>query len=134
MPSDWVRTGKHKLIADSQRNILQDKVRQMLKEDAFNLNSSLRKEQWYSITRQIYAAVAASKCAARVDIFNGNYGLHRGIASGLLALLITVVFIDWTAWRFEVFLVLLFVMAIYRMNRFAVYYGRELFVQFLHLG
>ena len=133
MPTDLVRTGKRNLIADAQRKLLQDKVRQMLENNAFVLNAILPEKQWYSITRQIYAAVDADKRAARVDIFNGNYGLHRGIASGLLVLMVTVAFVDWQAWRVESFLLILFAFAIYRMNRFAVHYGRELFVQFLEI-
>lgn len=130
MPTDWVRTGKNNLIADDQRKLLQDKVRHMLKDTAFELKATLSAKQWYSITRQIYAMLDADK-RARVDIFNGNYGLHRGIASGLLVLLVMVTFVDWQAWRIELLLSLLFGMAIYRMNRFAIHYGRELFVQFL---
>ncbi len=130
MPTDWVRTEKNNLIADAQRKLLRDKVRQMLKDTAFELNAIFPERQWYSITRQIYAKLDADK-RARVDIFNGNYGLHRGIASGLLVLLLMVIFKDWQAWRIEFALVVLFGLAIYRMHRFAIHYGRELFVQFL---
>lgn len=130
MPTDWIRTGKKNVIADTQRKLLQDMVRKMLRDTAFELDATLPEKQWYSITRQIYAKLDVDK-RARVDIFNGNYGLHRGIASGLLVLLVMVIFKDWQAWRIEFAMVVLFGLAIYRMNRFAIHYGRELFVQFL---
>ena len=134
MPTDWVRTEKHNLIADSQRKLLQGHIRKILTNNTFEINSSLEARHWYSITRQIYAILAANNHEARIDIFNGNYGLCRGIASSLLVLLFAVVFTNWQAWKVELILVILFSMSIYRMNRFAVHYGRELFVQFLQIN
>lgn len=133
MPTDWVRTEKHNLIADSQRKLLQEHVRQILGNNTFEINSSLEAKHWYSITRQIYAIVSANNHSTRIDVFNGNYGLCRGIASSLLVLLFAVIFTNWQAWKVELIFVILLGMAIYRMNRFAVHYSRELFVQFLQI-
>ncbi len=133
MPSDWVRSGKRNLIADKQHALLQDRVRQMLKSDTFELKSTLDANNWYAVTRQVYAAVASANRATRVDVFNGNYGLHRGIASSLLVLLFMVTIADWQNWKYEGLIVVLFAMAIYRMNRFGMHYGRELFIQFIQL-
>jgi hypothetical protein len=133
MPSDWVRSGKYMLIADKQHTLLQDCVRQMLKSETFELNSTLDANNWYAITRQVYAAVASANRATRLDVFNGNYGLHRGIASSLLVLLFMVTIVDWQNWKYEGLIVVLIAMAIYRMNRFGMHYGRELFIQFVQL-
>ncbi len=133
-PTDWIRSGKHDLIASSQRELLQNRVRQMMGNNLFELNASLGVGQWYSIVRQIYAAVAAADRAKRVDVFNGNYGLCRGIASSLLVILIAFTIMNWGAWKVMLILAVLFCVAIYRMHRFGVHYGRELFVQFLQLS
>ena len=104
----------------------------MLHDPASNL-AKYDKGQWYSITRQVYAAVSAAGRATRVDIFNGNYGLCRGIAAGFLALLVWSVIVNWRLWQVEVGLVILISLAIYRMHRFGVRYARELFVRYLQL-
>lgn len=132
-PTDWVRLGKRKIIADTQYTVLQERVRKLLNNNELKLNSALDPNEWYAITRQIYSAVASANRAVRVDIFNGNYGLHRGIASSLLVLLFMVIITEWQNWRFELFVVVLFAMAVYRMNRFGIHYGRELFIQFIGL-
>lgn len=130
MPTDWVRSGKHALIAESQRNLIRERICIMLNNSSFDLSATDTKH-WYSITRQIYAAVSAAGRAARVDIFNGNYGLCRGIAAGFLLLLAGSIIVNWRAWQIETVLVILIAFSIYRMHRFGVRYGRELFVQFL---
>jgi hypothetical protein len=133
MPTDWVRTGRHELVADPQVAQVHRSVRLMLDAQGLDV-SSLNKSQWYSVIRQVYAAVSSGGRAARVDIFNGNYGLCRGIAAGFLVLLAWAVFVDWRAWKIELVLVIVVAIAIYRMHRFGVHYGRELVVQFLQLS
>ncbi|MBL8809844.1 MAG: hypothetical protein JNM43_06665, partial [Planctomycetaceae bacterium] len=88
---------------------------------------------WYGITRQIYAAVSAAGRAGRVDTFNGNYGLNRGLAASLLTIAILVLFTGRSNWPYSVGLLLGAIAALYRMHRFARHYARELFVQFLQL-
>ncbi len=132
MPTDWVRSGKHEIIAPSQRTMLEGRVRLSVSDPAFALSNATAK-QWYAITRQVYAAVEAAKQNNRVDIFNGNYGLCRGIAAGLIVLLVASAIMHWRAWKVEVILAVLISLAIYRMHRFAVRYAREVFVQYLQL-
>jgi hypothetical protein len=132
MPTDWIRTGKHDLVAKAQRDQIQQRAQAMLNDPSFDL-SAVGKKHWYAVTRQIYASISAGTRASRVDIFNGNYGLCRGIAAGLLVLLLAAAIVDWQAWKLEIALGILFATAIYRMHRFGVHYGRELFVQFLVL-
>jgi hypothetical protein len=130
-PTDWVRSGKHKIVSAQQHALLQDRVRQIIDDNSFNLDSSVGKNQWHAITRQLYAAVEAANKAKRVDVFNGNYGLCRGIATSLLTILCFLSIIDWGEWKVMLILAALFFIAIYRMRRFGIHYGRELFVQCL---
>jgi hypothetical protein len=94
----------------------------------------MSKRDWYSITRQVYAEVAARSSNSRVDIFNGNYGLTRGIASALLIGLVLLLIVHgFTYWQIILALLVGIGVALYRMHRFGILYARELFVQFLQL-
>lgn len=131
-PTDRVRAGKRNLLAPAQRTILVPRLQKML--DAPGLSFvDIDKKSWDAITRQVYAAVAKAKQNGRIDTFNGVYGLCRGVAAGFLVLLVFQLISNWKAWKIEMLLLVLFGLAIYRMHRFAVHYGRELFVQFLEL-
>lgn len=133
MPTDWVRTQKHSLIADAQRQTLQTNLSSKLGLQT-NIDPTMKAGAWFSITRQIYAEVAAQSRASRVDTFNGNYGLNRGIASGLLVGLVLLLFVHGLVYWQIAFIILVSAgVALYRMHRFGVRYARELFVQFLQL-
>jgi hypothetical protein len=134
MPTDWIRTREHHLLAEQQIQALQAKLSSELKVqttiDAVNLSSGA----WYSITRQIYAAVAAQSRNNRVDIFNGNYGLNRGIASALLIGFVLLLFVHGLVyWQIGLLILVSAGVALYRTYRFGVRYARELSVQFLQL-
>ncbi len=133
MPSDWPRSGAHQLISDIQRESLQQRVRQMFGKDDFEIGPSIDAKEWFPITRQIYAAVAANGKASRIDVFNGNYGFNRGIAASMLTLLVMMLIAHGLAYKIELTLLALTGIALYRMHRFGVHYGRELFVQFLQV-
>lgn len=133
MPTDWVRTTKRELLAPVQVTLLEARVQRMLGEPARKL-AELGKGEWYSVTRQIYAAVAAAGYSARIDTFNGNYGLCRGIAAALVAIAIIVLAANWREWLISLLLLAGAAVAIYRMHRFGVHYGREMFVQFLSVA
>ena len=86
---------------------------------------------WWPISRQIYADVAKNGKPDRIDTFNGNYGLNRGLAAATFALA-CVAAIHWK-WLVALGLLVLTALYGYRAYRFGVYYGRELFLQFLVL-
>lgn len=132
MPTDWVRSAKHDLIATHQRELVQDRVQKMMCSQDFAY-SSVDAKQWYSITRQVYAAVSSAERGKRVDKFNGNYGQHRGLAAGFLVLLVSSTVLAYQPWKVCAVLAILTALAIYRMHRFGKLYGRELFIQFLEL-
>lgn len=67
----------------------------------------------------------------RIETFNGNYGLNRGLSASCMALaLVAATQVQWTV--VIGFLVLAAVFA-YRAYRFGVHYARELYIQFLVL-
>jgi len=100
-------------------------------EDPFELH----KKSWMAVVRQIDAAVQPAERRKRIETFNGNYGLNRGIAASLSALaILTLVSRGCEAWLPALLLVIGGCVAVYRMDRFGRHYGRELFVQFLSVG
>lgn len=131
MPTDWARSGAHHLLSSGQIEQVQEGVRRTLDQQDFRLEPSMSAREWYAIVRQIYAAVQKAGAAARVDIFNGNYGLCRGLAASFLALIPSIALIDWPGWGVAALLVAGAGVALYRMHRFGVHYGREVLVQFL---
>jgi hypothetical protein len=138
MPTDWVRTHKkHEryLISDQQIDSLEKQMQSKLKlTEPFIFSDDLTKKNWTGITRQIYAAVQAGGRSQRIDTFNGNYGLFRGIASAFLAALILLLVENGlTYWKISLLLVTGIAIAVFRMDRFGKYYAREVFIQFLQL-
>lgn len=132
MPSDWVRGKPNSLLAPAQVKALETDAQQRLGFKDLNI-AGLTAAQWYAVTRQIHAEIASAGRANRVEIFNGNYGLNRGLAAALFAVaLATIIF---QPWRTEIAVVAFLAgcLALYRMHRFARHYARELFVQFLQL-
>jgi hypothetical protein len=134
MPTDWIRTRAHHLLADPQTQALQAKLSSELNIQTTIDAATLTSGAWFSITRQIYSAVAAQSRNNRVDIFNGNYGLNRGIAASLLVGIVLLLFVHGLMyWQIVLLILMSAGVALYRMYRFGVRYARELFVQFLQL-
>jgi len=86
---------------------------------------------WWPISRQIYADVAKNGKPDRIDTFNGNYGLNRGLSSACVALAIVGAFLG--QWPTAIALVVAALIYGYRAYRFGVHYGREMYLQFLVL-
>lgn len=63
----------------------------------------------------------------------GNYGLNRGIAAGLLVVVVATLLQTPINWLAVTGVGVAAALATYRMHRFARHYARELFVQFLQL-
>lgn len=135
MPSDWPRSGNHSLLSPQQIQALEHKITSVLAIELEGPVTSLDADSWFGITRQAYAAVAQAGQSDRIDRFNANYGLNRGMATSLIIIAIAILF---TAQRTQCGWMLLAaagsVVFLIRMHRFGKYYARELFVQFLQLS
>lgn len=131
MPSDWVGKGATRFLHSKQLQALPDKIAEQLRIDGVTLDGDSR---WNGITRQAYAAVSASGRANRIDIFNGNYGLCRGLAASFLAVLFLIALrLGFSRPDALVLAATGFLLSGWRAHRFGVHYARELFVQFLQL-
>ena len=132
MPTNWVKRENQKILASEQRNLLTQKVTEL--HPAIKDLERLNGKEWYSITREIYAIVKAADRAARIDAFNRNYGLLRGVAVSFLVTTVGAFFvISFYEWKIFAVLAICAVLSVYRMHRFAVIYARELFVQFIRI-
>lgn len=128
MPSDWIVKADTKLISPLQRGGLDEKVRSRLAIDVLTV-VGMDREVWWPISRQLYAYVMRNGKPERIDAFNGNYGLNRGLCATSSVLTITAL-----AQQHWVLAVAFFIGMLafgYRAYRFGIHYARELYVQFL---
>lgn len=130
MPSDWVVAEKPSLLSLQQLDQLRLKVGSRLNINLPTLQGMDHKV-WWPISRQVYADVAKNGKPDRIDTFNGNYGLNRGLASACLALAVVAAF--HMQWLVVLGLVAAASVYGYRAYRFGVHYARELYLQFLVL-
>jgi hypothetical protein len=131
MPSDWVVKEKTTLLSEEQREKLPKKLQARLGLTIAKI-VGMDREQWFPISRQIYSDVERHGKRDRIESFNGNYGLNRGLASGCLAL--ACVAFAFHSWAVGLGLLVFCGVYIYRACRFGIHYGRELYVQFLSMS
>jgi hypothetical protein len=119
MCGKYLSTDQHRRLREALRSIVGDADPRKLSEP-----------ERLAIVREVYSEVAGAGKASRVDTFNGNYGLMRGLAA---AFVMTFALATVTSQRITALCVLavLFLLAIYRMHRFGRHYATELFTQFL---
>lgn len=131
-PSELVKNRKRNILAVAQWKVLPSRIRELLHIKCPDELDSITSEDWNLITRQVYAVVRKAGRADRVDIFNGNYGMFRGIAASLFVILVAaLVNADNYNWRLFGALFVMMLLALLRMHRFGVHYARELFIQFI---
>jgi hypothetical protein len=129
MPTDWITATSTTLLSSSQVDLIEKKLQTRL-----GINEKPRgldPKEWWPISRQIYADIAKNGKPERIDTFNGMYGLNRGLASATFAL--ACVAAAQGRWFVALALIVLTAVYDYRAYRFGVYYGRELYLQFLVL-
>jgi hypothetical protein len=130
MPSTWVTRRETSLLSDSQIDLLEKKVETRLGISIGKIRG-LDVNTWWPISRQIYADIAKNGKPDRIDTFNGNYGLNRGLAAASFAL--ACVAASQRQWSIAIGLLVLTALYDYRAYRFGIYYARELYLQFLIL-
>lgn len=130
MPSDWVTRKQSSLLSPQQIAALETKVASRLNINVGSLPGMDRKV-WRPISRQVYADVGKNGKVERIDTFNGNYGLNRGLSAASVAL--ALVAASHNQWHVVIGFLALAIVFAYRAYRFAVHYARELYLQFLVL-
>lgn len=133
MPSDWILKDEFKLISSAQRSALASQLPAKLGLTEPVDFAMTKKSEWFGYVRQMYAAVAAKGRASRIDTFNGNYGLNRGLCVSLILVAIVALIKAPSNWGTVILLLVGAALAALRMHRFGKHYARELLVQFLQL-
>ena len=135
MPTTWVIAGRTvDYLNPQQVEALPAKVEQILGWKLGKGLGEMTEKEWTPVVRSIYAAVQAAGRSGRVDVFNGNYGMLRGVGSALLvAAGLCLVGAGEAQWIAAGAVLALATLALVRMSRFGRHYARELFIQFLTL-
>ncbi len=142
MPTARIQKEKPRWLTPEQYAQLDSHLKKKLNLSPNGNLQDVASNEWFGITRQVYAAVAAQGRAARVDTFNGTYGLLRGLLTVLLSLIILTSTVAYKVPLGNVqdqYLVALLALVFCtylifnRMKRFGGDYAQELFVQFLQL-
>lgn len=132
-PTDWIRSKKFRVISEGQFIDLKNRLKITLKEEKVEEIQQLSQAAWKSIANEMYGRVKSKGLDGRILIFNGNYGLMRGVASLFLIISVTILFVEFDLWKTALALIGCFVLALARMHRFSVYYARELVTSYLNI-
>ncbi|MEO3432378.1 hypothetical protein [Inquilinus sp. CAU 1745] len=131
-PSTWVLRPGERLVS----NVQVEKLDRMLGPQldmALPPVRQMARKQWEHIFMQVTVCVRRRKADDRAEIFNAVYSLSRGVAAALLAVAATNAWLHWERWQTTLGALLLFAIALYRMHRFGVHYGRTMLREFLDL-
>jgi len=133
MPSNWIRHRRPRILHENEFVGLAGKLASRHQRSAPDL-LELSSQEWKAAFHLIYRDVLSSGSYGRVDVFNGNYGMSRGMAVACLLLAIVVVVRqppDWISWMLaSLGAGALFIV---RMVRFGMHFAREVFYRFMLL-
>ena len=79
-PSANFRKDGRDLLSKRQLNRMQTKLRIAGMLDPAEELASVSEEDWQTLSREVYAFLGARKMTARIDTFNAEYGMNRGVA------------------------------------------------------
>jgi hypothetical protein len=131
MPSMWVTHDPPKLLNGEQVTALQKRVFERFGYEVPPLRG-LPAKRFSPFFAQLYADVMATN-PARMETFNGLYGLNRGLAGALVAVIIAVLILQPShATRIIVGASALLLVFTFRMYRFGVRFATELYMSFLN--
>jgi hypothetical protein len=132
MPSNWIAGANPRLLSAGQIAKVEALAASRLGVTSAPL-SQLTGAAWFPMFRQIYSDVERHGKPARGDTFNGLYGLNRGLSAATLALAVAVIVLAPGQWVISIGLFGVSLIYLYRMQRFGIHYGREIYNQFLLL-
>lgn len=85
-------------------------------------------DEWHQAAARARTLITAKGLTSRLDVFNGNYGMFRGVVVvGLIFLGTTWALADEHLAMTYVVITVATGLAVFRMHRFAVHYGLEFF-------
>lgn len=126
MPTDWPLTRPALSEASSWKTVVESYCGEKCKANDF--------PKWKSLVAKVRSKVYASNMAMRLNVFNGNYGMFRGLIVSEFAIALV-------AWKSNYNLGLVYavlgvasILTFYRMYHFGILYARELFSNVANLS
>lgn len=132
MPSRWVTRDQPRLLTQEQVDRLRAKATARF-EFEWPSPPGFPSSRWDRMFGQLYRDTL-TRNPGRIEAFNGNYGLNRGLAAAALCIAIVAPISrpDFNGWMIAVVAVVAAVIYLYRMHRFAVHFATEVYFGFLN--
>jgi len=131
-PSHWNKLKNSHLLSGGQRMELEKALESHLGLKEIRNGADYRYDEWDNLVREIYIILRNSDQASRIDIFQGNYGLNRGMCAAFILVFVMILFGPNNDHLLAYFLPLaLSIVFLLRMYQFAKYYARELFLEYI---
>lgn len=132
LPTQRVKKNGGSVIPKREFTSVETKLREVGLLNGEEAIAKLTGGEWHAVTRQMHTYLDARGRTGRIEMFNAQYGMNRGIAAGFCALIVLLLVQQgWAHWQLMLILFGCVVLAVIRMHRFGVYYAKELFRQFL---
>lgn len=128
MPTTWVAKERTTLLSTEQLDRLDARLARDFECD----RTALKKG--HGPMRELFIHVRKLGKSDRVDKFNRNYGLLRGVAVAFIAAALLMILKSTGLWREALTMLLFSTVATYRMVRFGIHYAREVFAEYLALA
>jgi len=132
LPSNWIIGSNPRLLSAPQIDKIETLTRSRLGITLAPF-SQLTGQEWFPVFRQLYSDVEKNGKSDRGDMFNGNYGLNRGLCAAAFALAVAFIVHSPKDWYVSLALMLVSAAYLYRMHTFGMNYAREIYNQFLLL-
>lgn len=89
--------------------------------------------RWHGVMRQMHSFLDGRGRTGRIEIFNSQYGMYRGVSAAMFVLSVAAITAQGVtnAWPLIATFVFCGGLAVFRMNRFGRYYATELLRQFI---
>lgn len=134
-PIDRANQSDGKILEAREIKFLEEKLRSQHVIGQAEILKDLGGKDWWAITRRVYVGLAAKNATRRIDIFNAQYGMNRGIAASFVVLIVMLLLQSGVNfWRIQTVLACCTILALYRMERFARHYTAELLRSYLTDG
>jgi hypothetical protein len=132
MPSDWVTRASSSLVSGEQLELISERLRTRTGLIVPSIKECSPR-RWRPIFGQLYRDVLANN-PGRIETFNGNYGLNRGLSAAAAALAVATIIVTPERWAIATAWLVVSAIFLYRAYRFGVHFAREVYYCFLALS
>ena len=131
-PQTWLLKSRALALDSSQLERLRESVKNDFDFKIPERDSHVFRKSWLTISREIHVKLLRKKEGKRLEIFNGYYGLNRGVSAAFLSIAVFLTFREPHNPLYLIFFSLAG-LAAYRMYRFSIHFSRELIYQYLSM-